>query len=95
MSTGVIFLIANGIRSTPPPNPPGHCEEIRFNRWKHEIAFESIGPTGRTVKQSLCGAPIVHDDEGGGVAGFFDLTNGKQTFFSILDDLINQGWAIV
>ena len=47
------------------------------------------------VKEGLCGTPIVHDDEGGGVAGFFHLTNGKQSFSPILDDLINQGWAIV
>ena len=46
MSTGINFLMANGIRSMPLPNPPGHREEIRFNRWKHEMAFESIGPTG-------------------------------------------------
>ncbi len=55
----------------------------------------SIGPTGDTVKEGLCGASIVQDDESGGVAGFFHLTNGKQSFSPILDDLINQGWAIV
>lgn len=95
MSTGIIFLMVNGIRSMPPPNPPGHCEEIKFTNWKHEMAFESIGPTGGKVKEGLCGAPIVHDDEGGGVAGFFHLTNGRQSFSPILDKLINQGWAIV
>ncbi len=33
MSTGIIYLMANRIRSMPPPNPPGHRGEIiRFNR---------------------------------------------------------------
>ena len=92
MSTGIIYLMANRIRSMPPPNPPGHRGEIiRFNRWKHEMAFVSIGPTGDTVKEGLCGASIVQDDESGGVAGFFHLTNGKQSFSPSLDDLINQG----
>lgn len=93
--TGIIYLMTNGIRSMPPPNPPGHREEIKFNVWRHELAFESIGPTGGEAKEGLCGAPIVHDDEGGGVAGFFHFTNGKQSFSPILDNLINQGWAIV
>lgn len=93
MSTGIIFLMVNGIRSMPPPNPPGHCEKIDFTSWRHELAFESIGPTGGKVKEGLCGAPIVNDD--GGVAGFFYLTNGRQSLSPILDNLINQGWAIV
>lgn len=59
------------------------------------MAFESIGPTGGEVKEGLCGAPIVHDDEGGGVAGFVHLINGNQIFPPILDSLIDQGWAIV
>lgn len=50
-----------------PSQPPGHREEIRFYHWKHELAFESIGPTGGEVKEGLHGAPIIRDDEGGGV----------------------------
>lgn len=95
MSTGIIFLMVNGIRSMPPPNPTGHREKIHFADWNHETAFESIGPTGGKVKEGLFGAPIVHDDEGGGVAGFFHLSNGRQSFSPILDNLINRGWAIV
>lgn len=74
----------------PSSNPPSHCEQTRFNRWKHEMAFESIGPTGGTVLEGLCGAPIVHDDEGGAAAGFFHLKNRNQSFSPILDHLINQ-----
>lgn len=95
MSTGIIYLMAKGMQSILPPNLPGYCEEILFNCWKHELAFESISPTGGKVKKGLCGAPIVQNDEAGGVAGFFHLTNGKQRFSPILDDLIHQGWAIV
>lgn len=95
MSTGIIYLMAKKMQSILPPNPLGHCEEIRFNCWKHELAFESIGLTGGKVKEGLCGALIVQDDKGGGVAGFFHLTNRKLSFSPILDDLIHQGWAIV
>ena len=55
-----------------------------------------LGPTGGGVADGLCGAPIVDDDPncGGGVAGFFQLSNGSFCFAPVLDEFIDRGWAV-
>lgn len=54
------------------------------------------GPYAGITKDSLCGAPIVDDDDAGdgAVAGFFQLANAKVCFSPIHDEIIYLGWDL-
>ncbi|MCJ1483397.1 hypothetical protein MMC06_003564 [Schaereria dolodes] len=94
MSSGLVAFMTIGMTSFAPPHHEGH-PDIDYTRWRHEVVFHTTGATGGIVRDGLCGAPIVEDGEGGGVAGFFHLTNGQHSFSPVLDRLVDQTWAIV
>ncbi|KAI9768319.1 MAG: hypothetical protein M1840_004927 [Geoglossum simile] len=100
MSTGIVYFIARGVRSIVPPRPIPF-PEIEYYSYIEEHAlmqgiFQGIGPTGGGAADGLCGAPIVDDDLdcGGGVAGFFQPSDGCFCFTPVLDELIDRGWTI-
>ena len=97
MSTGAVYLQTRGLALHIPPRPavtPGQNQfQIPFSR--HAMC-RGYGAFGGTVKNGMCGAPIVDDeDDSGGVIGFFQLATADWAFTPVLDELIDAGWSVV
>lgn len=68
---------------------------VDFAEWKTENMHYMIGPSGGTTTDGLCGAPIVDDDTGDGVAaGFPQLANNEICLSPVLDEIIDRGWDL-
>lgn len=96
MSTGLLFLFLRGISLYQAPRPSPNPNQIDFSKWTTEHVFRLIGPAGGSAKDGICGAAIVEDDpEMGGVAGFFQLANDEICLSPVLDELMDEGWALL
>lgn len=96
MSTGLLFLFLQGVRRCEACRPISPRPiVIDFSSWLQESIFRSVGPTGGNTKYGVCGAPIVEDDEMGGVAGFFQLADNEMCLSPVLDEIIDRGWALL
>ncbi|KAI9695905.1 MAG: hypothetical protein M1836_006022 [Candelina mexicana] len=94
MSTGKVAFFAIGARNRFPPRPDGHVR-IPNSRWSLDTAWTCTGATGGGLRDGLCGAPLVHEDEtNGGVAGFFQLAGQTYAFCPTLDWMIDRGWKV-
>ena len=92
MSTGAVFMQAQGITLDIPPRPPS-MTAIRFSKWK---IFRGFGALGAVPREGICGAAIVEDDTGdGGVAGFFVHGNADFAWPPVLDEFIDRSWNVV
>ena len=91
MSTGVVFLMAEGIALDTPKRPAG-MTEIRFSKCG---VYRIFGAVQDVQREGVCGAAIVEDDtDEGGVAGFFQMGNAYFGFAPVLDELIDRSWSI-
>lgn len=85
MASGLVFLRVGGVRYRPDLSA--------------ENILRCVGPVGGEVRDGMCGAPIVVDDNedgGGGVVGFFQSSEGNSDWAicPCLDDLVNRGWTL-
>ncbi len=95
MSTGAVAMFARGIKADfqVPRTPNLPWDYTVFDNIK--TIFRTIGATGGSTKDGLCGAPIVQDDsDAGGVAGFFQLASTDYALSPHLDDIVAAGWAL-
>lgn len=93
MSLGLISLQAVGWASLAPTRPPGY-PEISFSKWLPFNINQIFGAINSRIVDGVCGAPIVSVD-GGGLQGFFHISNGTYTLCPHLDDLFAEGWVLV
>ena len=92
MSTGIVFLMAEGI-ALDTPNRPAGMTEIRFSKW---TVYRNFGAVQDVPREGVCGAAIVEDDtDEGGVAGFFQMGNANFGFAPVLDEFIDRSWSVV
>ena len=92
MSTGVVFMQAQGLTLDIPPRPRD-MNEIDFFKMR---IYRGFGALGTVPREGICGAAFVEDDsEEGGVAGFFQNGNADYALSPCLDELIDQSWNIV
>lgn len=95
MASGAVFLRVAGVKDRSPPRPPGIV--VPFTEFITENIYRLHGPTAGSIREGVCGAPIVVDDnEDGGIVGFFHLgAEGSAWALSpCLDDLIDRGWTL-
>ena len=92
MSTGLLALFCDGITLAHPVRPAGH-PKIEVSKWKPEAVLQVFGASNVTMRDGLCGAPIVYIG-GGEVVGFFHLGNGMMAQSATLDDLVAEGWEL-
>ncbi|MCJ1462977.1 hypothetical protein MMC07_001581 [Pseudocyphellaria aurata] len=96
MSTGLLYLFLRGVRLCEARRPTSPRPiDLEHSSWLQETVFRSVGPMGGGTKDGVCGAPIVEDDEMGGVAGFFQLAGNEICLSPVLDELIDRGWALL
>ena len=92
MSTGVVFMQAQGISAGIPPRPPG-MTAIEFSMFR---IYRGFGALGSVPREGICGAPFVEDDsDEGGVAGFFVNGNDDFALTPCLDEFIDRSWNTV
>ena len=92
MSTGVVFLMAEGI-ALHCPKRPARMTEIQFSQWR---VYRNFGAVQDVPREGVCGAAIVEDDtDEGGVAGFFQMGNTNFGFAPVLDEFIDRSWSVV
>jgi hypothetical protein len=92
MSTGAVFMQAQGISLEIPSRPP-FMTAIPFPKWE---IFRGFGALGSVPRQSICGAALVEDDsDQGGVAGFFEYGNEYFALTPSLDEFIDRSWNVV
>ena len=97
MSSGAIFLQARGVQlldcKRPEPGPGLAPVKLDFNVY---LINRTFGVTAPVVRDGVCGAPIVEDDEtgAGGVVGIFYLASNDFAFTAVLDELIDRGWSL-
>jgi hypothetical protein len=96
MASGAIFLRVAGVKDRSPPRPPGIT--VPFTKYITENIYRLYRPTASSIREEVCGAPIMVDEtENGGIVGFFQLgAEGSAWALSpCLDDLIDGGWTVV
>jgi hypothetical protein len=92
MSTGAVFMQAQGITLDIPPRPSS-MTAIRFLKLR---TFRGFGALGSVPREGICGAPFIEDDsDEGGVAGFFVNGNAHFALTSCLDEFIDRSWGVV
>lgn len=101
MSSGLVQLMVLATeKKRPPLRPEGHVK-VPYCDWDHQSLARISGATNNSIKDGMCGAPIVHcgdfpsQDGEGEVAGFFWGFDGDMCITQHLDDLINAGWEVV
>ena len=95
-STGRLDLCARGISLLKPSMPDGiPTVPIPCERWTVELAYSLFGAIGASIKEGICGAPVVDDE--GRVAGMFSLVDmsGMWAHTTALDFLSHSGWSLV
>jgi len=95
-STGRLDMCARG-RSYVRPNVPEGVQSIPipYRDWMVETAYSLFGTIGASIKEGICGAPVV--DQVGRVAGMFSLVDqsGMWAHTAGLDFFSNSGWSLV
>lgn len=95
-STGRLDMCARG-RSYVRPNMPEGVQPvpIPYRDWMVETAYSVFGAIGASIKEGICGAPVV--DQVGRVAGMFSLVDqsGMWAHTAGLDFFSNSGWSLV
>ena len=95
-STGRLDMCARG-RSYVRPNMPEGVQPIPipYRDWMVETAYSLFGTIGASIKEGICGAPVV--DQVGRVAGMFSLVDqsGMWAHTAGLDFFSNSGWSLV
>ena len=95
-STGRLDMCARG-RSYVRPNMPEDVQPvpIPYRDWMVETAYSLFGTIGASIKEGICGAPVV--DQVGRVAGMFSLVDqsGMWAHTAGLDFFSNSGWSLV
>jgi len=95
-STGRLDMCARG-RSYVRPNVPEGVQSIPipYRDWMVETAYSLFGTIGASIKEGICGAPVV--DQVGRVAGMFSLVDqsGMWAHTGGLDFFSNSGWSLV
>ena len=95
-STGRVDMCARG-RSYIRPNMPEGIPPIGipYQDWIVETAYSLFGTIGASIKEGICGAPVV--DHVGRVAGMFSLANqsGMWVHTAGLDFFINSDWSLI
>ena len=96
MASGPVFLRVRGVRVLSAVRPPNVM--VPFCEFEGENILQCIGPAGGEVRDGICGATIViDDDEDGSVVGFFQLGEQKSLWAlsPCLDDLVTREWTLV
>jgi hypothetical protein len=92
MSTGAVFMQAQGISLDIPSRPP-FMTAIPFPKWE---IFRGFGALGSVPRQGICGVALVEDDsDQGGVAGFIEYGNEYFALTPSLDEFIDRSWNVV
>lgn len=95
-STGRLDMCARG-RSYVRPNMPEGIQPIPipYRDWMVETAYSLFGTIGPSIKEGICGAPVV--DHVGRVAGMFSLVDqsGMWAHTAGLDFFSSSGWSLV
>ncbi len=93
-STGRLDMCARG-RSYARPDMPEGIQANPIQDWKVEVAYSIFGAIGASVKEGICGAPVV--DHNGRVAGMFGLVDqsGMWACTIGLDFFIDSGWSLI
>ncbi|KAL9102382.1 MAG: hypothetical protein Q9163_002475 [Psora crenata] len=95
-STGRLDMCARG-RSYVRPNMPEGIQPIPTpdRDWMVETAYSLFGTIGASIKEGVCGAPVV--DKLGRVAGMFSLADQSALWAHTagLDFFINSGWGLI
>lgn len=95
-STGRLDMCARGRSYIRPTMPEGiQSIPIPYRDWKVETAYSLFGTIGVSIKEGICGAPVV--DQEGRVAGMFSLVDqsGMWAHTARLDFLSNSGWSLI
>ena len=92
MSTGVVFLQAQGLTLMIPPRPE-NSTDIQYHKMR---TYQGFGAIGTLPRDGLSGAAIVEDEtDNGGVAGFVQYGYIDCIFSRCLDELIDLSWSLV
>ena len=95
-SAGRLDMCARG-RSYVRPNLPEGIPPIPipYRDWMVKTAYSLFGAIGASIKEGICGAPVV--DEVGRVAGMFSLVDqsGMWAHTAGLDFFSNSGWSLI
>lgn len=92
MSTGVVFMQAEGTTMEIPRRPP-RMTKIKYVEWK---IYRGFGNTEAVPREGMCGAAFVADNSNeGGVAGFFQLGDDSFAMTPVLDEMIACSWSVV
>ena len=95
-STGRLDMCARG-RTYVRPNMPEGIQPIPipYRDWMVETAYSLFGMIGASIKEGICGAPVV--DHVGRVAGIFSLVDqsGMWAHTAGLDFFSNSGWSLI
>lgn len=95
-STGRLDMCARGRSYIRPDVPEGfHPIPIPYRDWMVETAYSLFGPVGASIKEGICGAPVV--DQVGRVAGMFSLADqsGMWAHTAGLDFFSYLGWSLI
>ena len=95
-SAGRLALCARGRSYARPKMPEGvETIPIPYQEWKVENVYSLFGTIGASVKEGICGAPVI--DQEGRVAGMFSLVDqsGMLAHTVALDSFSNSGWIVV
>lgn len=93
MSTGVVFLQAQGLTLVMVPPRPENSPDTQFYMMR---MYQGFGATGALPRDGVCGAAIVEDEtDDGGVAGFVQYGYGDWIFSPCLDEIIDRSWSVV
>ena len=95
-STGRLDMCARG-RSYVRPNMLEGIQPIPipYRDWRVEITYSLFGTIGASIKEGICGAPLV--DQEGRVAGKFSSVDqsGMWAHTTGLDFFIDSGWSLI
>ncbi|KAI4135290.1 MAG: hypothetical protein LQ347_000808 [Umbilicaria vellea] len=95
-STGRLDMCARGRSYVSPEMPAGiQVIPVPYRKWRIETAYSLFGSIGASVKEGICGAPVV--DQEGRVAGMFSLVDqsGLWAHTAGLDFFSNSGWSLI
>lgn len=95
-STGRLNMCARGISYIRPNMPEGiQPMPVPYRDWKVETAYSLFGTIGDSIKEGICGAPVV--DQEGRVAGMFSFADqsGMWAHKAGLDFLSHSGWSLI
>ena len=97
MSSGMFFILFDGVLARRPIRPLGH-PPVPHTQWTVNPIGSIFGSTNAPMQGGICGAPLVFSetarDPGGDVVEFFYSVEGHKVICETLDDLIAEGWRV-